>query len=133
MARNFCIPSNSLLVPVLLLILVPLTRINANDRPLALMGPVTLVGPIEETEQQILFNLLREILLEKYRLISHKIIEKIKERGFANIEIENCRNSTCVNTILDFLEELEQRFQTREYFQLELTRVNRYERSGGSR
>lgn len=96
--------------------------IKANERPLAVMGPLTLSGPFEFTEQQILFNRLRELLLERYRLVSHKITETIKDRGYSNLDIENCRSSDCVNTVLDFLEDLEKQFKTREYFQLEILR-----------
>ena len=87
-----------------------------------LIGPVIQKGPIEEAEKQILFNRLREIMLERFRLVSHKVIEQIRERGYASIDIEQCQSGKCVNTILDFLGELEKRYQSRQYFQLEILR-----------
>ena len=87
---------------------------------MAIMGPLITTGSVDETTQQILFDRLREHLLQRFMLVSHIIVDSIREKGFKSIDIENCRSSKCVNTILDFLDELEARYQTRFFFQLSI-------------
>ena len=94
--------------------------ISSESRPMAIMGPLITTGSVDETTQQILFDRLREHLLQRFMLVSHVIVDSIREKGFKSIDIENCRSSKCVNTILDFLDELEARYQTRLFFQLSI-------------
>ncbi len=93
---------------------------SSESRPMAIMGPLITTGSVDETTQQILFDRLREHLLQRFMLVSHVIVDTIREKGFKSIDIENCRSSKCVNTILDFLDELEARYQTRLFFQLSI-------------
>ena len=93
---------------------------SSESRPMAIMGPLITTGSVDETTQQILFDRLREHLLQRFMLVSHVIVDSIREKGFKSIDIENCRSSKCVNTILDFLDELEVRYQTRLFFQLSI-------------
>ena len=93
---------------------------SSESRPMAIMGPLITTGSVDETTQQILFDRLREHLLQRFMLVSHIIVDSIREKGFKSIDIENCRSSKCVNTILDFLDELEASYQTRLFFQLSI-------------
>lgn len=90
------------------------------NRPIAIMGPILVKGYIGEAAQGILFDQLREVLLKYFTLVSHVIIDSIKERGYRSIDIENCRSSQCVNTILDFLAEIETKYNSRHFFQFSI-------------
>ncbi len=90
--------------------------------PKAVMGPLTFHGEVESAEARQLFNRLRELLNQRYLLVSHKVIESIKDRGYDSIEVENCQTSKCIDTVLAFLAELEQKFDARDLFQLEIVR-----------
>ena len=88
----------------------------------AIVGPISVIGQVSPAEQQILFNRLRENLNKSYHLVSHKILELISEQGFTSIDIEDCTSSKCVRSILSFVKNLRQQFNTEELFFFQLVR-----------
>ena len=89
---------------------------------LAIVGPISVIGQVSPAEQQILFNRFRENLNKSYHLVSHKILELISEQGFTSIDIEDCTSSKCVRSILSFVKNLRQQFNTEELFFFQLVR-----------
>jgi len=115
------LPTSLILVLIVFLFLIETKKVFSNEnRLMAVMGPLIMNGTLDEASQQILFDSLRENLLKRFMLVSHVVVDSIRERGFQSIDIENCRSSKCVNTILDFLDELEKRYQTRHFFQFSI-------------
>ena len=53
---------------------------SSESRPMAIMGPLITTGSVDETTQQILFDRLREHLLQRFMLVSHVIVDSIRER-----------------------------------------------------
>ena len=88
----------------------------------AIVGPISVIGQVSPAEQQILFNRFRENLNNSYHLVSHKILELISEQGFTSIDIEDCTSSKCVRSILSFVKNLRQQFNTEEIFFFQLVR-----------
>lgn len=88
----------------------------------AIVGPISVIGQVSPAEQQILFNRFRENLNKSYHLVSHKILELISEQGFTSIDIEDCTSSKCVRSILSFVKNLRQQFNTEELFFFQLVR-----------
>ena len=88
----------------------------------AIVGPISVIGQVPPAEQQILFNRFRENLNKSYHLVSHKILELISEQGFTSIDIEECTSSKCVRSILSFVKNLRQQFNTEELFFFQLVR-----------
>ena len=86
----------------------------------AIVGPISVIGKVSPAEQQILFNRFRENLNKSYHLVSHKVLELISEQGFSSIDIEDCTSSKCVRSILSFVKNLRQQFNTEELFFFQL-------------
>ena len=90
--------------------------------PLAIVGPISVVGEVPIPEQQILFNRFREKLNKRYQLVSHKVLELISEQGLSSIDIEDCTNSRCIRDVQKFVKILRQQFNTDELFLFQLVR-----------
>ncbi|MDP6308740.1 MAG: TonB family protein [SAR324 cluster bacterium] len=73
-------------------------------------------------EQQILFNRFREKLNKSYHLVSHMVLELITEQGLSSIDLEDCTDSKCVRSVLSFVKNLRQQFNTNELFLFQLVR-----------
>ena len=92
------------------------------DSARAIIGPMSVLGNLSVTEQQILFNRFREQLNQRYHLVSHKVLELITERGIKSIDIEDCTSSKCVREVLSFTKNLHHQFKTDELFLFQLVR-----------
>jgi len=87
-----------------------------------IVGPISVVGEVSAAEQQILFNRLREKLNKSYHLVSHMVLELITEKGLSSIDLEDCTDSKCVRSVLSFVKNLRQQFNTNELFLFQLVR-----------
>ena len=92
------------------------------DSVRAIIGPMSVLGNLSVSEQQILFNRFREQLNQRYHLVSHKVLELIAERGIKSIDIEDCTSSKCVREVLSFTKNLHHQFKTDELFLFQLVR-----------
>ena len=88
----------------------------------AIVGPISVVGEVSAAEQQILFNRFREKLNKSYHLVSHMVLELITEQGLSSIDLEDCTDSKCVRSVLSFVKNLRQQFNTNELFLFQLVR-----------
>ena len=88
----------------------------------AIVGPISVVGEMSTAEQQILFNRFREKLNKSYHLVSHMVLELITEQGLSSIDLEDCIDSKCVRSVLSFVKNLSQQFNTNELFLFQLVR-----------
>ncbi len=87
-----------------------------------IVGPISVVGEVSAAEQQILFNRFREKLNKSYHLVSHMVLELITEQGLSSIDLEDCIDSKCVRSVLSFVKNLSQQFNTNELFLFQLVR-----------
>tara|TARA_B100000586_G_scaffold52174_1_gene34942 strand:- start:1433 stop:2326 length:894 start_codon:yes stop_codon:yes gene_type:complete len=87
-----------------------------------IVGPISVVGEVSAAEQQILFNRFREKLNKSYHLVSHMVLELITEQGLSSIDLEDCIDSKCVRSVLSFVKNLRQQFNTNELFLFQLVR-----------
>ena len=87
-----------------------------------IVGPISVVGEMSAAEQQILFNRFREKLNKSYHLVSHMVLELITEQGLSSIDLEDCIDSKCVRSVLSFVKNLSQQFNTNELFLFQLVR-----------
>lgn len=87
-----------------------------------IVGPISVVGEVSADEQQILFNRFREKLNKSYHLVSHMVLELITEQGLSSIDLEDCTDSKCVRSVLSFVKNLRQQFNTNELFLFQLVR-----------
>ncbi len=87
-----------------------------------IVGPVSVVGEMSTAEQQILFNRFREKLNKSYHLVSHMVLELITEQGLSSIDLEDCTDSKCVRSVLSFVKNLRQQFNTNGLFLFQLVR-----------
>lgn len=86
-----------------------------------IVGPISVVGEVSAAEQQILFNRFREKLNKSYHLVSHMVLELITEQGLSSIDLEDCIDSKCVRSVLSFVKNLSQQFNTNELFYFSLS------------
>jgi TonB family protein len=91
----------------------------------AIVGPISIIGQVSAGKKQILFNRFREQLNKSYQLVSHKVLELISENGLISIDLEDCTNSKCVRSVLSFVKNLRQQFDTDELFLFQLVQVKR--------
>jgi len=91
----------------------------------AIVGPISIVGQVSAGKKQILFNRFREQLNKSYQLVSHKVLELISEKGLSSIDLEDCTNSKCVRSVLSFVKNLRQQFNTDELFLFQLVQIKR--------
>ena len=110
----------------LVIIILPstffLSKISRADADRALVAPMSVLGKVSVTEQQILFNRLREKLNQRYHIVSHKVLVLIAEKGMRSIDIEDCTSSKCVKKVLSFIRNLELQFKTDKMFMFQLVR-----------
>jgi TonB family protein len=76
-------------------------------------------------KKQILFNRFREQLNKNYQLVSYKVFELISGKGLSSIDIEDCTNSKCVRSVLSFVKNLRQQFNTDELFLFQLVQIKK--------
>ena len=91
----------------------------------AIVGSISIVGEVSAGKKQILFNRFREQLNKSYQIVSHKVLELISEKGLSSIDLEDCTNSKCVRSVLSFVKNLRQQFNTEELFLFQLVQVKR--------
>jgi len=102
-----------------------LLKISRADVDRVLVAPLSVLGKVSVSEQQIIFNRLREQLNQIYHIVSHKVLVKIAEKGIGSIDIEDCTSSKCVYKVLRMIKNLEQQFKTQKLFMFQLVRNNR--------
>ena len=88
----------------------------------AIIGPLSILGEISNSEKKILFNRFREQMNRKYHIVSHKVLDLISEQGIFSFNIEDCNNSKCVRTILNFLNNLRKKYNAEDFFILQIVR-----------
>ena len=95
-------------------------KISIAEPSKAIIGPLSVLGQIPVTDQQILFNRFREQLNKGYHLISHKVIELIYDQGLKSIDIEDCTSSKCVRKVLIFIKKLKKKFDADDLYSFQL-------------
>ena len=91
----------------------------------AIVGPISIVGQVSPGKKQILFNRFREQLNKSYQLVSHKVLELISEERLSSLDLEDCTNSKCIRSVLSFVKNLRQKFNTDELFLFQLVQIKR--------
>ena len=68
------------------------------------MIPVSSLGDVSETRQQILQNSLEDELKEHFTLISQERFKEAKEKAFEQLEYEECTEDQCIMLIQEMLQ-----------------------------
>jgi hypothetical protein len=77
---------------------------GAQEKPLAAVGRVSVIGEIGEAEKQIIGNRLSGQLSLRYDLISPQEYQQAEDEAFATLEAEQCTEENCVRKIQEFLQ-----------------------------
>ena len=68
------------------------------------MIPVSSLGDVSETRQQILQNYLEDELKEHFTLISQERFEEAQKNAFDQLEYEECTEDQCIKLIQEILQ-----------------------------
>ena len=74
------------------------------EKPQSIVIPVSSLGDVSETRQQILQNSLEDELKEHFTLISQERFEEAQEKAFEQLEYEECTEDQCIMLIQEMLQ-----------------------------
>ena len=74
------------------------------EKPQSIVIPVSSLGDVSETRQQILQNSLEDELKEHFTLISQERFEEAQEKAFEQLEYEECTEDQCIMLIKEMLQ-----------------------------
>ena len=74
------------------------------EKPQSIVIPVSSLGDVSETRQQILQNSLEDELKEHFTLISQERFEEAQEEAFEQLEYEECTEDQCIMLIQEMLQ-----------------------------
>ena len=74
------------------------------EKPQSVVIPVSSLGDVSETRQQILQNSLEDELKEHFTLISQERFEEAQEKAFEQLEYEECTEDQCIMLIQEMLQ-----------------------------
>ena len=88
--------------------------LTAQDRkPPALLNKLVSLGPISETQRQIIFNHLQTQISNRFELISQRRFDEAQNAAFEELDYDECTEENCVRFIQDAL-------QVENFFSLQL-------------
>ena len=90
-------------------------KISASDSEHVVISPMSVLGEISVTKQQMLFNRFREQINQHYSLVSYQVLEMIAEQE-ESIDIENCKSSNCAQKVKNFINRIRWQFKTDDLF-----------------
>ena len=74
------------------------------EKPQSIVIPVSSLGDVSETRQQILQNSLEDELKEHFTLISQERFEVVQEKAFEQLDYEECTEDQCIILIQEMLQ-----------------------------
>ena len=74
------------------------------EKPQGIVIPVSSLGDVSETRQQILQNSLEDELKEHFTLISQERFEEAQEKAFEELDYEECTEDQCIMLIQEMLQ-----------------------------
>ena len=74
------------------------------QKPQSIVIPVSSLGDVSETRQQILQNSLEDELKEHFTLISQERFEEAQEKAFEELDYEECTEDQCIMLIQEMLQ-----------------------------
>ena len=77
---------------------------ETKEKPQSIVIPVSTLGDVSETRQQILQNSLEDELKEYFTLISQERFEEAQEKAFEQLEYEECTEDQCIMLIQEMLQ-----------------------------
>lgn len=93
-----------LLFLVSLLVFSPGASTLAQEKPIAALGRVSVLGEISKVQQNIIANRLRTILAESYNLVSQEQYQKAEQAAFESLDLDKCTEEECVRKIQELLQ-----------------------------
>ena len=81
------------------------------EKPQSIVIPVSSLGDVSETRQQILQNSLEDELKEHFTLIYQERFEEAQEKAFEELDYEECTEEQCIMIIKEILQ-VENSFQS---------------------
>ncbi len=77
---------------------------QAQEKPVAALGRVAVLGDISEVQQRVIANRLRSILAQSYSLVSQEQYEKAEQAAFETLDLAQCTEEECVRKIQELLQ-----------------------------
>jgi hypothetical protein len=77
---------------------------ETKEKSQSIVIPVSSLGDVSETRQQILQNSLEDELKEHFTLISQERFEEAQEKAFEQLEYEECTEDQCIMLIQEMLQ-----------------------------
>ena len=100
---------------VIFTVLLLPAKVNGSDLDNVVISPISVVGKIPVTEQQMLFNRFREQINQHYSLVSYQVLEMIAEQE-GSLDIENCKSNNCARKVKNFINRIRWQFKTDDLF-----------------
>ena len=76
----------------------------SEEKPEAIVVPVSSLGEVSEVRKQILQNTLEDELKSHFRLTSQERFEEVQEKVFEELEYDECTEEQCIVMIQEMLQ-----------------------------
>ena len=77
---------------------------QSSDRPQSIVIPISSIGEVSETRQQILHNTLTQELSKHFQILPQDQFERVLEKVFEELEYEECNEDQCIVRIQEILQ-----------------------------
>ena len=90
---------------IIYLILFSLPSLGqSSERPQSIVIPISSIGEVSETRQQILQNTLTQELSKHYQILPQDQFERVQEKVFQELDYEECTEDQCIVRIQEVLQ-----------------------------
>ena len=93
-----------LLIILISFLLLSSPVIGQSERPETIIVPVSSMGDVSDTRKQILQNTLEDELKTHFRLVPQEKYEEVLEKGFEELEYEECTEDQCIMRVQEMLQ-----------------------------
>ena len=77
---------------------------QSSERPQSIVIPISSIGEVSETRQQILQNTLTQELSKHYQILPQDQFERVQEKVFQELDYEECTEDQCIVRIQEVLQ-----------------------------
>ncbi|MCZ6552444.1 MAG: hypothetical protein O7A67_01465, partial [SAR324 cluster bacterium] len=92
-----------ILIALLAIAVIPLVAWG-QEKPVAALGRVAVIGEISEGEKAIITNRLEKFLAARFQLVSEEEYLRAEDEAFLSLEEEECTEEACVRRIQEILQ-----------------------------
>jgi len=94
---------NALLLAALL-VFSPFSFAAAQEKPVAALGRIAVLGEISEVQKKIIYTRAESILSRAYDLISREQYARAEEAAFKSLDLSQCTEEQCIRKIQELLQ-----------------------------